>query len=278
MRLCLAGLVLGASIGSAQSVPPPVQKALGLPGVSWSSRRTPRAVVYARTGTPVERRLDALAADTERAIAADLAWLRAPAAGFTVYVFLVNSRDEMRTLTGQTFGGNVAIDDGVAYAVANDSIQPALRHEIMHVLSWRLWGPPAGGWLSEGVAMLAAHCRGYDLPQLITSLSRAGKIVSLEQMRQDFDTQYAWRGGEIEGMRFTQAADLLSFIDERYGRERLRAVWSNGALRNIHETLGVDIPALERQWRQHVATIVARTPDPPRWDSLWRSIQAHGCE
>src|SRR5437870_10915127 len=103
MRLCLAGLFVGASIGSAQGVPPSVQKALDLSGIRWSTHTTPSAIVYARAGSPLERQLDALASDTERAIAGDLAWLRVPAAGFKLYVFLVNSREEMRTLTGQTF-------------------------------------------------------------------------------------------------------------------------------------------------------------------------------
>jgi hypothetical protein len=270
----LAACFIATASSAAQ--PPAVQKALSLPGVAWSKRTTPNAIVYARTGTPLARQLGALGADTERAIATDLAWLRAPTAGFTLHVFLVGSREEMRTLTGQTFGGNVAIEDGVAYAVANDSVRPALRHEIMHVLSWRLWGAPAGGWMSEGIATVVARCGGYDLSDLVASLSRAGKFVPLEQLRQDFNTMPI--RGEKEGARYLQAASLLSFIDEKYGRDRLRAVWSNGALRNVRQTLGVDMPTLERQWQQHVAQIDARTPAPPRWADVWNGIATHGCE
>jgi hypothetical protein len=209
--------------------------------------------VYVLAGSPAERLLPTLAADAERAIAANLAWLGEPAARVKLRLFFVGSREQMRPLTG-----------------ANDSVRPALRHELMHLLSWRLWGTPGGVWLSEGVASVAAgSCRGWSFDDVAAALDRAGRLVAFDELRQRFIF-----AGEAGAARYLQSASVVAYIERVHGRRRLRAFWSTGGFGGSEHSLGVGAAVLEARWRADVA----RRRTPASWAAMWRVIHAHGCE
>jgi hypothetical protein len=117
---------------------------------------------------------------------------------------------------------------------------PPLRHELGHLYSHRLWGPPHGTWLSEGVAVFAVgHCAGIALHRWAAAIQRAGEPVTLGHLQSSFD--------------FTRAAphllagSFITFLAERHGIEAVRALWQHG-LASAQHTLGVSGSELEAAW------------------------------
>ena len=72
-------------------------------------------------------------------------------AGTRLHLFFVGSYDEMKTLGYDTHGAWSIPEEGTAFFIGTKEESPALRHESMHLLSWRLWGAPSSFWISEGL-------------------------------------------------------------------------------------------------------------------------------
>lgn len=88
------------------------------------------------------------------------------------HLFLVRDREDVRQLVGQPAGGWTEPDANAVLAAVSDAVSPPLRHELGHLYSHRLWGPPHAAWLSEGVAAFAVgHCAGYVQPPTTDSLT-----------------------------------------------------------------------------------------------------------
>ena len=257
------------SQSAAVDTPPPAAKAaLEAGDISWKSRRTPHAVVYALAGSAAEKGLAADAQRAERAIVANLAFLGIRAAGPRLRIFLVGSREQMRRFTGgRAYGGISITQEGPAFLVANDSVRPALKHETMHLLSWRHWGPPAASWLSEGLATLAVGpCQGHTVDQVVVAARMAGLFAPVDTLRSAFVTDR-----EIGVVHYMEAASLVQHVDRKYGRKKLRALWSAGGPEGA---LGVDVPALETSWKASLSRIVPKGS----WTRIWKRIDARGCE
>jgi hypothetical protein len=254
---------------SGAALPRGARHALEQPGVRWSSRATPHVISYAKRGSASERRLRANAAAAERAVASTLRWLGASDSAGTIRLFFVDSRDEMVPLTSARTAGWSLTDEGTAFLVAGGSVSPGIRHEVAHLLSWRLWGAPGGVWLSEGVASYApGRCRGYAVEDIAAALDRAGALVPLDSLRQRFVFD-----GDEGTVHYLQAASLVAYVDQTYGRRRLRAFW-RGGLSGVKRTLGIDAATLEKRWR---ATVARRTPSAT-WAAMSARIRARGCE
>ncbi|MFL5468265.1 MAG: hypothetical protein ACJ8AE_00540 [Gemmatimonadaceae bacterium] len=274
------GLVLGLRVfganADAQTQPhdlatlgPAASHALRLRSVQWLSRKTEHATIYVAAGSAAEPQLGSLERGVEAAISANLAWLHERPRQLRLRLFFVGSRNDMAPLTGATHGGTSFTDEGTAFFVTNDSVRPALKHEIMHLLSWRLWGTPRSMWMSEGVATAAVGpCRGYRLSALVAALDAAGRLLPLDSLRHDFVV-----AGEVGAVHYLEAASLVTFIDSTYGRQRLRNVWRRGLKTNDNRS-GLDAAGLERVWRAEV-----KHQKPAKaWSAIWPEIRAHGCE
>jgi hypothetical protein len=207
----------------------------------------------------------------ERAIAADLDWLGEGkrARELRLHLFFVGSREEMRPVTGGTPGGHAIPEEGTAYFVAMDSVSPPLRHELMHLLSWRLWGTPGGEWLSEGVATAAGgRCNEWSLEETAAALHRANRLVPLETLRRGFVV-----AGDAGVVHYLQSASIVRYVERVHGRRGVRALWSSG-LRGVQQSLGVDVATLERGWRADLGKRAA----PASWATMSAAIRARGCE
>ena len=269
--------VLAVSAAAQQATDPPragslVPRALRMPDYRWIRRTTPRAEIYIRAGSRSERIASSIPRLAEQAIDADLARLGVPFSGPPLKLFFVGSREEMRPLLGATPGGHSATDEGAAFFIGNDSIPPAMRHEIMHLLSWRLWGTPASAWLSEGLATSAAGRCGGDKhtdDDIAAILLREHRLVPLDTLWNHFIYS-----AEVGAQYYLQSASLIQYVDRRFGHEKLRALWPVGAYRDIRKRLGVDLATLERDWR---ASLAARNPKGT-WTEVFAELTRRGCE
>jgi len=255
---------------AAEILPPITSMALAAPNFRWHKVQTAHADLYFPENAYKRPVMARYAKAGEAAIVGNMEWLRGAPTEARLHLFFVKSRLDMRQFVGGTPGGSAIETEGTAFLVANDSVRPALRHETMHLLAWRAWGPPAASWLSEGLATAAVPaCRGLNADEIAAVLDRSHLLVPLDSLRQNFT-----RAAEEGVVHYYESASLVRYIDRTFGRKKLRALWSTGGLANVKPLLGIDAATLERNWR---ATI-AGTKAPTTWPVLWSEIRAVGCE
>lgn len=251
-------------------VAPAARKALATDSVSWIHRRTANADIYVLANTPVAAMAATLSRDAERAIDANMRWLGERRRGERLRLFFVGSRQEMRPFTGTRAGGWSFVEEGTAFFVASEIVRPAIRHETMHLLSWRHWGTPGGRWLSEGTATFAAgSCGVWTIDQIGAALYKEGRLATISELRRNFTL-----AGDRGAVNYLSAASLVSFVDSEFGRAKLRELWTSGGLERARQTLGIGVGALEQRWRQHLS----RKTSPQSWKEMSKEIELRGCE
>src|SRR4051812_35154482 len=165
--LATAGLIAGAFVavtGCSRTPPQPAFKtpdadrALANPDLHWLRDSSKHANIYVLAGSLAERRRPGLAAAADTAIDANLAFLHLPFTGPRLNLFFVGTYDQIKSLGYDSHGAWSVTGEGSAFFIAGN-LPPDLKHETMHLISWRAWGEPATPWFSEGLATLASgHC------------------------------------------------------------------------------------------------------------------------
>lgn len=179
-------------------------------------------------------------------------------------LYFLKDRETLTSYTGFPANGYTNTEKGIIYFVDKDPFHLAYRHELMHALSWRLWGTPKGFWLSEGIAVFASrNCAGYDLHTLAHTISKQNKIVSFKNLTDTFD----FRALEPS----FQSASFVLFIYNNYGVAALKRIWQNG-LQDAHNIIGMSGIELEKKWRKYI--------DHEKFETLidWDKIKESGCE
>ncbi len=235
----------------------------------WLTRSAPAAEVHVLRGSRAEALIATLPDAVDRAIAANLRFLGGEFTGPKLQLFIVGSDAEMTSLIGGQAFGSARPEQGTAYLIANDSMHPALRHELMHLLVHRKWGRSRSPWLEEGLATNAAgSCAGYSISAIAAELNREVKLVPLATLWRNFSV--AWEAGAIN---YVEAGSLVD-IDRSYGRDRLRALWQHWEDGKIEAILGIDRETLEQQWKSDLAR---HAPSPP-WATIFPVVVSRGCE
>jgi hypothetical protein len=248
---------------------PFVRRVLQWPDTRWTQHVSPHLHVHAPLASRASYQAPALAAAAESARANNLRLLGAADYAPRLEVLVVESREAMRPFLNSTPGGWAETAQSAVLVVAGDSARAPLRHELMHVLSWQLWGPPSGHWISEGLAMHAVgRCHGRELHAMAASLAAEGRLVPLAELPRRFDV-----AGDHGAAMYVQAGSFVRHVVESYGIDRLRAFWPLG-MRSAPRTLGVDLATLERDWRARLAA----EPSPTPWRELSDEVRREGCE
>lgn len=261
-RALLAALLLSACLGA-----PPHEHSGELGRViasgRWVGASTPHVHLHALAGTPAAARAGELAERAEAARRTNLALLGEADASGILELVVLPGREHMRPHTGGTPGGWALPRDNAALVVADGSAGVPLLHETMHVLSWRLWGEPAGHWVSEGVAMLGTPvCAGYPVDELARAAAAEGSLLALDELPRRFDPAQA--------SHVVQAASLVRFVRGRFGTVGVRGLWRDG-LRGTPAALGTSRERLERDWLAGLEEAAPREVD-------WAATRRRGCE
>ncbi|HZH66647.1 MAG TPA: hypothetical protein VEY10_17280 [Flavisolibacter sp.] len=179
-------------------------------------------------------------------------------------VYFLKDRETLTSYTGFPANGYTDATKGIIYFVDKAPFHLSLRHEMMHALSWRLWGNPKGYWLSEGNAVFASgNCAGYDLHILAHQISKQNKMVPFQTLVDDFD----FRALEPS----LQSASLVKYIYDTYGIAALKAFWQKGLQESIN-IIGIPAPVLEKNWRDYIDQEKYEVPID------WNKIKESGCE
>ena len=276
---CMLAVLLGSGLACVARPPtaqPPlprhklVQRALTDTSFRWQHRATRHFQLYAPVDSYAAANLSALGLRAEEALAANLQLLGSRAyPRLPMYLMFVNSRPEMTRLVGQPAGGYAEPAEDSAFFVVSTSGSVPLRHELMHVLSFGLWGQPAQpeAWVVEGLGTLApGRCGPFSLHQLAAALADEGRLVPLDTLR-----QYTYTDTD-DVVIYAESASFLAFMHQRHGPGALRQLWQQGLPLTAAE-LGTTPAVLEAAWRARLAAIPA---GDRRVD--WSYVRTNGCE
>jgi len=183
--------------------------------------------------------------------------------GPRIDAFYLRSREEMARAAGVTWSGLGVPEANAFLRVRDGADSTSDRHELMHVLSHNLWGPPNErtkiGWMSEVLAMHAGGpIRSYPIHEMAADLARQGKLIPLAPLIAGFDTYDEWTA-------YTQAGSFAGYVIERYGTTKLRELWHRGPER-MATVFGKDIAEMDAEW---TAYLRESYPDPQvNWSLL----------
>lgn len=174
-------------------------------------------------------------------------------------LFFVNSRDEMRRLSGRPLAGFVQQGEQTGVFVVTDGFRygPLLRHELAHLYTFEAWGTPrAGRWLVEGLATwIAGPCQGHSPDELAAGAAARQSLVSLTVLASNFA-----RVDEVVAM--PEAGSIVGFLVRREGLDAIRRRWRE-APDTIHP-LGRNGPTIEAAWLSELRSVRPATLDVAR--------------
>jgi hypothetical protein len=232
-------------------------------GAGWKHHATGYFSLHAQAGVRSEDSLRVIGKKIETIQHELLALLQEQEAQ-NLEVYFLKDRETLTSYTGFPAKGYTNTNKGIIYFVDKDPFHLAFRHELMHALTWRLWGPPKGYWLSEGIAVFASRkCAGYGLHTLANAISRQNKVVAFQNLTDAFDFQSPEPS--------FQSASLVQYIYDNYGITALKAFWQNG-LKNAATIIGLSPSKLEKRWKEFV------DQEKFKADINWGVIKANGCE
>ena len=276
---CALAALACRPIGSGESPPRPaapsrtVGAALARRDYRWLRVPTAHFDMYVQAGSPSDLHRREVGAAAERALAADLARLDAQQFPDRISLLFVTSRSQMRELTGFAFGGTALVEpeeggDAAMFVARPSDGQGALRHELMHLITFKLWGQPVGSpaWLVEGIGTWGpGSCAGHAFDALAARLLLDEQLPTLDTLVHHFDNADNLAA-------YLASASLVQYVHDRYGTPGLRAIWQRG-LGTVLATHGESPASLEASWRTHLRTRVSPAPRTAR-----QEILARGCE
>jgi hypothetical protein len=231
----------------------------------WRMIRSPGFELYVEPNGYSSARTDSILHAAERAVARATSILGAPEYDRGLRIFMLESREDMQTLTGLSVKGLTPIGDDAVLLVHNAHTRAYLRHEIFHVVSMALWGEPPD-WIREGSALYAdGTCLDYDDPANTVSayLYREGMLFPPDGLVYDFDS-YNSRSDMIA---YLESASLFEYLLTHYGRDTVRSIWTGTP---VGEATGVDESTVFTDWLNVLSKLPAR-------DVNWTELTEKGC-
>jgi hypothetical protein len=266
-------LVLGAAWacdGCARARTPPhatgmARETLSRAGFAWRTKEAEGIHLHYLAGGYAAEHAPELARAAAAALRHDLAVAKLPRPTEPVELFLVESREQGRQLTGREFMGQAIPGELTAFFVTMPGRAPAFRHEIMHALSLKLWGEHrTGSWLQEGVAEWASGgCQGHAIDAIAAGFLRDGTLPPLDSLAEHF-----WATDELHA--YITAGSAVGFLAQDRGPRGVRLLWESVVPAGAHP-LGAGGAEMEAAWRRHLATVPPARIDPER-------LRQHGCE
>lgn len=272
MRTILLALVSGL-IACRGSEPPPAglaRAALSQPGARWEHTSRPGLRIYWKPHSYAAGLSDSMAARAREARRHDLALLGARDFSPPIDLFYFDDRGALEALAGTRATGFSDRANRAVLLVANPGWRPFERHEIMHVLAYNLWGPPADppDWISEGLAVFAdGRCAGFPIDALVAQWRSAGALFPADTLVTRFRSL-----GDLRA--YLQAGSFIGWIYNTRGRDAVRQLWQRGVGGAPGALSSVALDSLDAAWRRSLAAEQG-LPKIPAGDL--KRIQERGC-
>jgi hypothetical protein len=195
--------------------------------------------------------------------------LQVPAYRRGVYLTLVDSKQELKELTGLSpAGGFALVGQDAAFLVNSPTRRLQAKHEVFHLLANEVWGACESRLLNEGGAVYCDNECWYENPlySINAYLLQTGKLLPLAGLINDFDN--IARTNQV--VAYLQSAALFKYLYEQYGVDKMRLLWQNGFGR-FQAIYGFPLPRLEKEWKDYI-----RKTAPPK-DMDWEKVSKEGC-
>lgn len=247
-----------------------VQRALADTSFRWQHHTTRHFQLYAPADSYAAAHLPALGQSAEEALASNLQVLGSRTySRLPIYLVFVSSRPEMTRVAGHPAGGYAEPGEDSAFFLVTPTASVPLRHELMHVLSFGLWGQPAQpeAWVVEGLGTLApGRCGPFSLHQLAAAWADEDRLVPLDTL-----LGYTYANTD-DVVIYAESASFLKFVYERYGPAALRQLWQQ-SLAPTAAHLGATPATIEAAWRTRLTMIPAADRHVD-----WDYVRTKGCE
>lgn len=265
----LAASVLGPTRSAAAQEPDGLGRAaLNDPRFAWTAPVSVSGLrVYFLPDTYPWQHRDSLVELTERGRRHGLGLLGADRFDPAIDLFFIESRAQMDSLVGVPVTGFAHRDARAVFLVTNPTWRSFERHELMHVLAHHLWGPAAepDAWIVEGLAQFAdGRCGGHSIHAVARAITESNGPIPLDEL--------AVRFREFDDLSaYLQAASMVGWLYESYGRDTVRRIWSSG-LDALPATVGMSAAELTNAWYDWLERSASVVPG----EEL-RTIQTKGC-
>ena len=229
----------------------------------WTMDSTTHFKLHAQKGVRSEESLKTIGAKME-GIQQDLLGILQEEKETNMDVFFLKDRETLASYTGFAANGYTNTQKSIIYFVDKDPFHLPLKHELMHALSWRLWGNPSGYWMSEGMAVFASGgCSGYNLHALSHDMNQQGKLASFPKLLENFD----FKSPDPS----LQSASMVLDIYDTYGVKALKGFWVKGWWK-AQDIIGITPDELEKRWRKHI--------EQEKFEANvdWEQFESSGCE
>jgi hypothetical protein len=255
LRPVLILLALWACRPADRPAPPPglAGTVLRQPGFTWTERSAPPFRVYFRAGGYAAAHQDSLIARLDSARLHAFELLGQPLDDDPFQVFFLDTRLQMETLLGRRATGFAEPLTGTVLLMTNPTWRAFDRHEVMHVVAERAWGPAdtEADWLREGLAQFAqGQCGRYTNEQVANGLAAETGWIPLASLIRNFRTL-------PDLTAYLEAASLAGYVHRVHGISGVRAMWQGGP-REFEAVTGLSLAQLERAWQGAMATLSAR--------------------
>jgi len=270
----LAAILSVASAAGAQQPPAPLRSPASIrpttadldtirltSGRAWRRTVSPHFVVYREqpvSGTSVTATIDSL----EAAWTAAVTLLGRPVAETPrAHVFVTASRTRFAGFVPPEAKGvttQLRTGDDIILMVQNDSVRLYSRHEVMHLVAVRAWGPSrAAPWLVEGLATFAdGRCQSSTVVAMSRDLLEARPALRAQDVVERFlDLVRTERGAA-----YVLAGSLVDYLWTSRGREGVHRLWMGRDSLSENAILPGTGGELTRAWRMHVAQKAGATP------------------
>ncbi|HEV7992865.1 MAG TPA: hypothetical protein VGP25_13625 [Gemmatimonadaceae bacterium] len=224
-------------------------------GPAWDTVRSRHFIVHLErpsSAASAAQMLDSLEAAWDGAVSL----LRESPAGEThAHVFVTRSRTRFPALLSPESKGLMTRLVGrgeVIILVQNDSVRAYTRHEVMHLVTWRVWGAAVTGnaWLIEGLATFAdGRCQGSTIRAVGRDLLSARSSIRAGDLLTNFLSMYR----SDRAATYVLAGTFVDYLWASRGRNGVKRLWrGDDSLIDIGVLpgLGGDLTA---GWRAHVA-------------------------
>jgi hypothetical protein len=142
----------------------------------------------------------------------------------TIVAQFLSSRKEMLENTGYATSEYAFPQMDKIWFVADKDIRPLIKHEFMHMITFRLWGQPPqqSYWLKEGIATYAQNsCNGFAVEQIYAFFEKKNMLIAIDSLAGHFYTQPMM-------IAFHQSAYIVQYLIETYGIQKFSLLYQSG--------------------------------------------------
>lgn len=169
-----------------------------------------------------------------------------------IYLFAVDSKEEMQQVMGYKIKGGAAQGHDLVFFVYNQYIRPQFKHEIFHLISYEVWGMTKYRLLDEGGATCADNFCFYENPMYSINAYylQQKQLFPLDSLVNSFDNQ----AKKSDVITYIQSAGIFKYLYEKYGVDKMKMLWTDGfeAFQTIY---GFSLEQFEKDWLNFIKTI-----------------------